>query len=33
MGEYTLRASYCDRATIEAAGNAPADIFSACEQG
>jgi hypothetical protein len=30
MGEYYPRAAYCDRATVEAAGNSPAAIFAAC---
>jgi hypothetical protein len=30
MGGYYPRAAYCDRATVEAAGNDPAAIFAAC---
>jgi hypothetical protein len=30
MGEYYPRVAYCDRATIETAGNNPAVIFAAC---
>lgn len=31
MGEYAPRPSYCDRATVEAAGPEPAAIFAACQ--
>ncbi len=30
MGEYGPRLAYCDRSTVEAAGNDPVTIFSAC---
>lgn len=31
MGEYYPRITYCDRATFEAAGSRPADVFKACQ--
>jgi hypothetical protein len=31
MGEYFPRVTYCDRATVEAAGTDPAGVFAACE--
>ena len=30
MGDYLPAIRYCDRATIEAAGTAPAAVFAAC---
>lgn len=33
MGEYYPRIAYCDRATFEAAGSKPANVFRACQAG
>lgn len=33
MGDYVPAIRYCDRATIEAAGTAPAAVFAACRDG